>query len=461
MPRSSVSEPVAGQSQKSPVPRAVVIGAGVAGLAAAAALADEGWRVVVLEKEDDVGGRCRTVRQGGCLFDTGAQHFHDSYDDTLNTAIRAGLGETFRVPNEPKGIYHDGRLSTFIPRELNPSRAIPWGAIGLEGLADLGVVAPRLLAHYRSYNIKFPHWWSEGDDVTAARFLARRSTARYRRNIADPASLYAMGAGIDDISAAAFMVALRYTFGDRTGAFTGGMGSLPEALARKAKVITGMTATEVVREGRKATGVRAVPAAGGRARTYKGDVVICALPAKVVPAVAGKLGRAAKEVAGAVEYAPAIVVNLALSRANAAPGGPLMIARGADIDAAWACQSTSKAAEFAPAGRAVATVVFAGPDAQAFIDRKDGAVIDAASAACSKLFGARAAKPRQARVDRHPLAFPVVSPGHASRVRTLFAEGSGVGNLLLAGDWTTSPTVEGAVSSGLNAARRALAQRAR
>jgi protoporphyrinogen/coproporphyrinogen III oxidase len=447
--------------QGSPVPRAVVIGAGVAGLAAAAALAAEGWRVVVLEKEDAVGGRCRTVREGDYLFDTGAQHFHDSYDDTLNTAIRAGLGETFRVPHEPKGIYHDGRLSTFVPRELNPSRALPWGALGMEGFAGVGAVAPTLMAHYRSYNIRFPHWWSEGDDITAARFLARRSTARYRRNIADPAALYTMGAGIEEISAAAFMVALRYTFGDRTGAFTGGMGSLPEALARKAKVITGMVATEVVREGRKAAGVRAVPASGGRARTYKGDVVICALPAEVVPAVVGRLGRAAEDVAAAVDYAPAIVVNLALSRSSAAPGGPLMIARGEDIAAAWACQSTSKAAEYAPAGGAVATVVFSGAEVPALIDRQDGTIIDAASAACSKLFGTAPRKPRHARVDRHPLAFPVVSPGHAARVRTLFSAGSGVGNLLLAGDWTTSPTVEGAVSSGLQAAGRALAQQAR
>ena len=278
-------------AQGKTAPRAVVIGAGLAGLAAGAALSDEGWRVLVLEKEDAVGGRCRTERADGYLFDTGAQHFHDSYDGTLDAAIRAGLGETFRVPHEPKGIYHGGRLSAFVPRELKASTIFPWRTLGVGGLA----VAPTMLAHYRSYNIKFPHWWSPGDDLTASRFLANRSTPRYRRDLADPVARYAMGAGIEDISAAAFMVALRYAFGDRTGSFTGGMGSLPEAMARKVKVITGMPAVEVVLEGGRVTGVRAVPTAGGRARTYKGDVVICAVPANVLPEVAGTLGRAARQ----------------------------------------------------------------------------------------------------------------------------------------------------------------------
>ena len=447
-------------AQGSPGPRAVVVGAGVAGLTAAATLSEAGWRVVVLEKEEDVGGRCRTVRAGGYLFDTGAQHFHDSYDDTLNVAIRAGLGETFRIPQEPKGIFHDGRLSTFVPRDLNPSTMLPWRALGLQGLADFGAVAPALLAHYRSYNIRFPHWWSEGDQVTAARFLSRRSTARYRRNIADPVALYAMGAPIDAISAAAFMVSLRYTFGDRTGGFTGGMGSLPEALARKAKVITGMVALEVVREGKKATGVRAVPAAGGRARTYRADVVICALPATVLPGVAGKLGLPAQDFVARVRYAPAIVVNFATKKTNAATGGPVIVARGEEITAAWACKNTSKAAEYAPDGGTVATVVFCGEEVPVLIEEPDGFIVQAASSACSSIFGTAFGKARQVRVDRHPEAFPVVSPGHAARVRTLFTSGSGVGNLLLAGDWMTSPTVEGAVSSGLAAAARALAQRA-
>ncbi|MGM1016949.1 MAG: phytoene desaturase family protein [Actinomycetota bacterium] len=51
--------------------RAVVIGAGVAGLATAGLLAREGYDVVVLEKNDRIGGRAGTIERDGFRFDTG------------------------------------------------------------------------------------------------------------------------------------------------------------------------------------------------------------------------------------------------------------------------------------------------------------------------------------------------------------------------------------------------------
>ena len=51
--------------------RAVVIGAGVGGLASAALLARAGFQVTVLEKNDSVGGRARIWRQKGFTFDMG------------------------------------------------------------------------------------------------------------------------------------------------------------------------------------------------------------------------------------------------------------------------------------------------------------------------------------------------------------------------------------------------------
>lgn len=49
----------------------IVIGAGFAGLAAATALANRGYRVTVLEKNGTPGGRARVFREGGFTFDMG------------------------------------------------------------------------------------------------------------------------------------------------------------------------------------------------------------------------------------------------------------------------------------------------------------------------------------------------------------------------------------------------------
>lgn len=49
----------------------IIVGAGLGGLALALRLAHRGCRVTVLEKTDQVGGRCRQVRVGECTFDGG------------------------------------------------------------------------------------------------------------------------------------------------------------------------------------------------------------------------------------------------------------------------------------------------------------------------------------------------------------------------------------------------------
>jgi protoporphyrinogen oxidase len=139
------------------------------------------------------------------------------------------------------------------------------------------------------------------------------------------------------------------------------------------------------------------------------------------------------------------------------PGGPVIIARGEGIRASWACRHTSKAEEYAPAGKAQMSVVFAGREAGLLIEESDDALIEESSTACSKLFGSTGLSVEVARVDRHRDGRPVVSPGHAARVRSLLQQGTGMLNMALAGDWTTSPTIEGAVASGLHAAGLALA----
>ena len=54
----------------------IVIGAGIAGLAAAKKLVGLGYSVVVLEATSQIGGRIRTDRSLGAAFDLGAGWIH-------------------------------------------------------------------------------------------------------------------------------------------------------------------------------------------------------------------------------------------------------------------------------------------------------------------------------------------------------------------------------------------------
>ena len=67
---------------------AVVIGAGIGGLAAAADLASRGWRVSVCDKEDQVGGKMRQVFSGAAAIDAGPTvlTMRDVFDDLFALA---------------------------------------------------------------------------------------------------------------------------------------------------------------------------------------------------------------------------------------------------------------------------------------------------------------------------------------------------------------------------------------
>ncbi|MFE1586000.1 NAD(P)/FAD-dependent oxidoreductase [Streptomyces sp. NPDC058737] len=70
---------------------AVVVGAGLAGLACALDLSRAGWRVALLEASDGVGGRMRTDRRDGFLLDRGFQVFNTSYPQVKRRMALKGL----------------------------------------------------------------------------------------------------------------------------------------------------------------------------------------------------------------------------------------------------------------------------------------------------------------------------------------------------------------------------------
>src|SRR5215472_6095507 len=71
----------------------IVIGAGVAGLAAAAMLADAGVETTVVEARDRIGGRVHTHHEAGfgAPIELGAEFVHGMVHPTLEIASAAGL----------------------------------------------------------------------------------------------------------------------------------------------------------------------------------------------------------------------------------------------------------------------------------------------------------------------------------------------------------------------------------
>lgn len=88
--------------------RVLVIGAGMAGLSAARQLADEGFKVTVLEARDRIGGRIHTDRTFGSAVDLGAAWIHGTEGNPIADLARRARARTVATDWEAFALYKGG-----------------------------------------------------------------------------------------------------------------------------------------------------------------------------------------------------------------------------------------------------------------------------------------------------------------------------------------------------------------
>lgn len=86
----------------------IVVGAGIAGLAAAKKLKDKGFIVTVLEAQDRVGGRLRSNRSLGVAFDEGASWIHGIDGNPITTLAQQAGMNTFHTDDNSIVAYDKG-----------------------------------------------------------------------------------------------------------------------------------------------------------------------------------------------------------------------------------------------------------------------------------------------------------------------------------------------------------------
>jgi oxygen-dependent protoporphyrinogen oxidase len=101
-----------------PNKKVIVVGAGMAGLAAAFRLRQAGIDVTVLESTGTVGGRVGTETRDGYTIERGAQLITSTYSNALGLVKELGLEAELRPTSPWMAIVKDGR-----PRRL-PSGAM-------------------------------------------------------------------------------------------------------------------------------------------------------------------------------------------------------------------------------------------------------------------------------------------------------------------------------------------------
>ena len=137
------SAPVLGGVEGAPG-RVLVIGAGIAGLAAANAVAHAGLAVTVLEARDRIGGRLHSVPLGGGAVDLGGAWIHTPVGNPV-TALAEALGVERRPGNFlPGSLGWDPAAS---PARIPSDRMAELLELGWTGIWDALPVLERRLGH--------------------------------------------------------------------------------------------------------------------------------------------------------------------------------------------------------------------------------------------------------------------------------------------------------------------------
>ncbi|MFD8419994.1 protoporphyrinogen oxidase [Streptomyces sp. NPDC059466] len=309
----------------------VVIGGGIAGLAAAHRLLDRGARVTVLEASGRVGGKLLPGEIAGARVDLGAESMLARRPEAVELAREVGLADRLRTPaTATASLWTRGALR---PMPKGHVMGVPGTAAALHGvLSDEGLRRIERDTELPRTEI--------GDDVAVGEYVAARLGREVVDRLVEPllGGVYAGDAYRISLRAAVpqlFEAARAHTSlteavraiqakaaaHQQTGpvfmGIEGGVGRLPLAVAesvraRGGEIVTGAQVTEVRRT--RGTGPGWTVVAGDR--VLRTDAVVLALPA---PAAATLLRPEAPAAAGelaAVEYASMALVTLAYRRAD-------------------------------------------------------------------------------------------------------------------------------------------------
>ncbi|MER5341933.1 protoporphyrinogen oxidase [Streptomyces mirabilis] len=317
------------QDSRTGTGQVVVIGGGIAGLAAAHRLLDRGARVTVLEASDRVGGKLLPGEIAGARVDLGAESMLARRPEAVALAREVGLADRLQPPaTATASLWTRGALR---PMPKGHVMGVPGTATALSGvLSDEGLARIERDAELPRTEV--------GDDVAVGEYVAARLGREVVDRLVEPllGGVYAgdayrisMRMAVPQLFAAVRThvslteavreIQAKAAAAQQTGpvfmGIDGGVGQLPLAVARSVRarggeILTGAPVTELrrVEDG----GWRVV--AGGR--VLHADGVVVAVPAGAAAALLrAEAPAAATELAG-VEYASMALVTLAYRRAD-------------------------------------------------------------------------------------------------------------------------------------------------
>lgn len=251
----------------------IIIGAGIAGLTAAWWLKQQGIDALILEAEQTVGGRMKSIVIDDAIIDCGAQFLSSAYSIIPKLIKETGLNSEFVNTSEWIGLVNDKHIALIHAKK-------PWSLVSNHTLSIwdlflLGFKQFKFNLGKKSCALNDITHWGQYDDQLASNWVIKNFGLATARELTSYIFNGFYFQSLDTSSAAMAAAVLAFSaHHPRTMTLKNGIGSLPFKLAEKLTIKTGVLVTEIIET---SSNVKIISNVG----EFKAKHVIAATPAPI------------------------------------------------------------------------------------------------------------------------------------------------------------------------------------
>lgn len=433
------------------MPRVIVIGAGLAGLAAARYLAKRGVEVTVLEKGARVGGRAQTDTIESFKIDSGSQFIANFYRHTWNLISELNLRDSLVPIPGSIAVSRSGKLF-----EVGTLRGfLSSGLLSLGSKLRLNKLLLSTFLHWHELNIHAFYKAYKLDSVSVSHYARQKLNDELLAYLLQPALSGLFFWTPHHTSQAMLFVLIKAALNMKLFTLRDGLGQLPEAMAANLLVHCNAEVTSVTKD---VAGCYTTEASMQRERRrFTADGIVCATPAPHVSTLFPNLNAKQRAFFAAIHYSSAVNASLRLNhQLPSAPYGFVCSDREMKYLSAANIVSAKNPQQI-PRGKDVVALFSA---SQELLESDDEFVQKKLWADLQSTGLIHSLRDEDEFIDcsvyRWHLALPDFDVGHFKRLKS-FADGEIESDrIVFAGDYLGGPFLEGAITSGLEAAQRLL-----
>lgn len=297
-------------------PDVVIVGAGIAGLAAALRLQDFGLKSLVLEAESRVGGRMTTDRINGFVIDRGVTLIGNRFGRMRQVARRVGLEPLMQPVGFTLGLQDQNGCRSY--RARRPDDIIFDRRISFTAKIALSRFYFDLLRHQRA----LVHGRSDRsgaiDTENTWQYLSRLGTGGEElfSKIFEPGLRAAVGGSLATASRAILMQTVWNTLGGGFWNLTDGVDRIPEAIASRVPVLTGVCVGQIEYD---AHGTNVTAEINGQTQSFSARGCIIGVPGHLAPKLCAQLPSWIAEPLARTRFSKIASAHVALKRPPKSP----------------------------------------------------------------------------------------------------------------------------------------------